>query len=202
MKDFLDNTKTVVELIRDLLIGIFIGLIFFAPAFINKAFNAAGVKSVDAGGLPWESQASKAGGDISDAKLGVQDVTASLTQLSAKTKDPAVQSSIKDAINRLKLSQQSINSADQSIKTSVEQGQKAELQQTQQKAIEGWVFLGHVNEAKNDWTYTNAHKANGADPGFNIGEKLVTSDTIYVRAPTPPGQHATGQVIGVIPRGS
>jgi hypothetical protein len=202
MANGLENAKTVVELIRDLLIGIFIGLIFFAPNFINKAFNAAGVKSLDAGGLHWESQASKAGGDISEAKIGVQDVTASLSQLATKTKDPEAQATIKDAINRLTLSAQSINSADQSIKSTVEQVQKTEPQQSQQKTLEGWMFLGHVNQAKTDWTYINAHKPGGGDPNFTSGQKLMTSDTIYLRAPTPPGQHATGQVIGVIPSGS
>ena len=197
MANRLENAKTVVELIRDLLIGVFIGLIFFFPGCINTVFQKAGIVKAEWGGLTWQ-----AGGEVSQAKLAVQDVTAALTDLSEKTKDPVAQKTIKDAIDQLKLSQASINSADQSIKSTVEQVQKTEPQQAQQKATEGWTFLGHINEAKNDWTSTNAHKSNGGDPSFTSGQKLVTTDTIYLRAPTPPGQHATGQVIGVIPSGS
>jgi hypothetical protein len=197
MANPLETTKTLFELIRDVMIAIFIGLIFFAPGCINTVFQKAGIVKAEWGGLTWQ-----AGGEVSQAKLAVQDVTAALTDLSGKTKDPVAQKTIKDAIDQLKLSQASINSADQSIKSTVEQVQRTEPQQTQQKAAEGWMFLGHVNEAKTDWTSITAHKPGGGDPGFTSGQNLVTSDTAYLRAPTSPGQHTTGQVIGVIPSGS
>ncbi len=195
MANPLENAKTVVELIRDLFIGIFIGLIFFSPGCINTVFKRAGITKAEWGGLTWQ-----AGGEISSAKLEVQDVTASLTELKGKTKDPAAQETLQKAIEQLKVSQASLNSADQSIKSSVEQ--KSEAQPAQPSALQGWMFLGHVTEPKTTWIDSKAHKPSGDYPALNSGQKLVTSDTIYLRAPTAPGQHATGQVIGVIPSGS
>jgi hypothetical protein len=200
MKNILDIAKSAIEILRDLLIGIFIILIFTMPGCINKAFNAAGLQKAEVAGFVWQRDAAKAGGEISSAKLGVQDVSQALTELAGKTKDPAVQSALKDAVNRLAVSQASINSADQSIKSSVEQAQLAETKQEQPKATEGWVFLGHLTQDKSAWTYTNAHKPGGGDPDLKPGQ-LQTSDNIYMRAATSPGQHATGLVIGVIPSG-
>ena len=194
------TSKTLFELIRDVLLVILIGLFLIWPTGMNNLFKKAGFKEFKAVGIVWKNQTVAAGGQVANAKTITQDLTTQISQLASQPKG-ATQAELKEILSRITTSDQLLGSADQSLKNIAEQ-QKTIVGQNENAA--GWVYIGHFLPSKNAWDYVNASRLQGGDPtsaDLQRGQQLRTTDQLYVRASTPPGEHSTGAVLDLIPRG-
>jgi hypothetical protein len=55
MKDFVDNAKGIISVLRDGLITLVLVLLLAFPKAVNDRLNAAGIKKVDVAGVDWEA---------------------------------------------------------------------------------------------------------------------------------------------------
>jgi hypothetical protein len=124
-----------------------------------------------------------------------------LKRLDSETTDPNVKSVIRKLSTGVQNWQKSAGTADQSIRETLLKQQQI-VAQTAPAAVQdvGWIFLGKVNEGKNDWVDNSPETiAPTSTKKLTRGSLLTIIDDVYLRGDVQPGSpHNAGRILSVV----
>jgi hypothetical protein len=136
-------------------------------------------------------------GGVRDARLNVSDSVAALDEISKNLPPSPIKERVDLVVSDLKSTADHLQGPDQILATAVRRQAEASQNPT---AREGWIYLGHVDESKKDWTPVPTAVKN-ASPQFKPGDVVAVSDDLYLRADSSTTQRNQAPVIGVVRSG-
>jgi hypothetical protein len=197
LHEFVGMTTDVSVLLRELFILALFCLLFFWPDAFKARLTRLGVSKVTIPG--GEIDINDAGGTVANVNRGLLDAITGLRQI--QSNDPRTSSQLLPIIDYLTSLQQQAATTDHTIKTTLV-AQQATLQQTSPQSTKtpGWLLVGHVRKDKLNWFGDSIQNVPSTlSPKLTTGEKFNVSDTAYLRADAPSGNHFAGKVIGIVP---
>jgi hypothetical protein len=183
--------------------------LFYTSLFKNFATNL-GITKVDVAGVEVTlaqsgDQTKKAAEQVAQVKQQLDSVGEQLQQLK---KDPKA-SNIGDKVSSLTATVQTLQdqteTADQTLRSSLlnqQQILKEVAPQTPSPDTTGWLFLGQVNEEKQEWFGEGAKNAPSTlDPVIKQGTRFTLPRTAYLYGDAATGHHFEGSILSALPAG-
>jgi hypothetical protein len=137
-----------------------------------------------------------AAGGVEAAQRSVSDASAALKTLSASV-PPAARDQINSVASGLDSTAIELQVPDRILSSAVRAQPDA---QPPTHAREGWIYLGHVDESKTNWSPSSTI-VQRPSPSFNVGDVVTIADDVYVRADSSSSQRNQAAVIGVVRAG-
>jgi hypothetical protein len=197
--------KDLVSALRDGTLFILFLLLLFTPATMKEKLLAAGFTKGSIAGMEWEGQirqsaeqTKEVGEAVSKAGDDYKLLIERLTELESRVREPEIKASLVSLGSNARSSQRELAVADKVVKRSL---------LTQQSIVEavapssvsnrGWLFLGKVNEQKDQWGPSSPTTIAPVEPTLGKGTTLTIRDDTYWRADSQPGQHANAPILSV-----
>jgi hypothetical protein len=203
---FTKNTQAIFGLVkdgstiaRDLIFLILFVLLLRWPTTLSNLLSSAGVTEVNAGIFVWKQQLqasadqNKAAAQANSAATdSLGDVQTALTAIAAQSKDPSIKAQATQALGQVNGSLSSLQNVDQSLtKSLVTQQTILQTPTTSAQANapaanivspQGWVYLGKVDEARQNWVTPPQPKVSSSTPVPQVGQTITLTDDLYLRA--------------------
>jgi hypothetical protein len=192
---------------RDLtVVTVFVLLLAF-PSVVNNRLADAGITKLSGPGFEVQiadssKQTKSAGLVISDLQAKLSDYGQRLDELSDRTKDADIKSSIKQLWADVKASQTSAGVADSALKSSLLTQQQI-MEQVAPARVEksGWMFLGKTSQDKKEWAQGSPQTVLPVPADVSTGSTLKVRDDAYLREDAQPEYHASARVLLVVRSG-
>ena len=200
--------KNLVSTLRDAVFFILFLLLLLSPSTIKERLLAAGFTKGNIAGMDWEglkqsAEETKAAGEVvSKADDHYDELISRLDEMEKSVKDQTIKNSLTKLTVEAKASQAELQSADKAVKQSLS---------TQQAMVEavapsgmsehGWLFVGKVNDRKDQWAPGSPVAVGATSPTIAIGAKLTLREDTYWRGESP-GLHADSPIRSVAKIGS
>jgi hypothetical protein len=197
--------KDLVSTLRDGVFFVLFLLLLLSPGTVKNRLIAAGFTKGNIGGMEWEGQIkqsaeqTKAVGEVvSKADENYKVLIDRLAELEKSVRDPTVKQSLTSLGADAKVSQGELLVADKAVKRSLST-QQAIVEAVTPSSISdrGWLFLGKVNEPKEQWLPGSPVTVAVVSPIISRGTKLTIRDDTYWRADSAAGQHANASILSV-----
>ena len=199
---FVDFTTDLFVLFREILIVTLFCLVLFAPGMFKSLLTHIGISKVP---TPFgDIDVQDTGNTVAALNNGLSDSVARLQEIQGSTTDESKKHDLQNLASYLQGLQTKAQTTDQNIKNSLVSEQNAAQQSAPQTAeSSGWMFLGHVDPYKQQWSGEGAKNISpNISPALKDGQRFTTSATAYLHADAPSGGHFAGKVTGVIPAGT
>ena len=196
-----DLLKTWLDLLRQavILVLIFLTLLFpkGAGEYVAKFASQLGVDTVKTplGDINVAKLREVAGG-VDTARTRTIENADALRAVSAGA-PPEVRKKIEAIASELETTSAALKRPDELLVSAVQAEQK---KGDSSQGLTGWVYLGHVTEAKTEWD-PQPRSVRAPSPAFKPGETLTVSDDLYVRGDSQSGQRNQAPVLGVVRAG-
>jgi len=201
---FVELTKDLFVLLREILIATLLVLLLFMPHTFKTLLERVGISKV---ATPFgDIDVKNTGGRVANLSRGIVDSVALLQQIQGETTDPVKRQKLQDLTTSLQSLQKQAHDADSDVKALV--SQQAALQQgsAQSAPTSGWVFLGQVDDKKQNWSGEGAKNISPTfPPTFKAGDRFdlaPESGSAYLYGDDASGRHSEGTVAGVLPAGT
>jgi hypothetical protein len=188
------NIKVWLEVVREsLIIGAILIVVVF-PNWTASRLAGFGLKTLK---TPFGdvdlAMMQAAAGNVESAHRGVSDAAAALQTISASLPQ-ATRDQISAVAAGLDSTAAQLQVPDRILATAVRAQPDT---QASTRAREGWIYLGHVDEAKTSWSPspTIVHLAS---PAVQIGDVVPITDDVYIRADSSTSQRNQAAIIGVV----
>jgi hypothetical protein len=192
--------KDLVSTLRDGILVLLVVLLLIFPSTIKNRLIEAGFTRGNIAGLEWEGieDTKKVGQAVSQADNNYQELIDRLAQLEKQVIDPEVKESLNDLASEARITQATLNVADKTIKRSLS-AQQAMAETSESRAITegGWLYLGKVNESKDEWAPGSPVTIAPTSAALQTGTKVTVTDDAYWRGDSEPGKHASAPILSV-----
>lgn len=197
-KAILDLVQSVLTMARDLMLLLLFLFLLFWPQTLNNLFTRAGITEIDGGVFTWKQQVQAAADQNkvaaqanSAATDSLSDVQATLTTIAAQSTNPSIKAQATQALGQVNGSLSSLQNVDQSLtkslvtQQSILQTPTTPAQQAAAPAapsLQGWVYLGKVDDARQNWITPPQPKVSASSPVPTVGQTITLTDDLYLRA--------------------
>ena len=219
-KAVIDLVQSVLTIARDLLLSILFLFLLFWPQTLNGLFTRAGITEIDGGVFTWKQQVqasadqNKAAAQANSAATdSLGDVQTTLTAIAAQSKDPSIKAQATQALGQVNGSLSSLQNVDQSLSRSLITQQtilqtpttpaQANAPSATVVSPQGWIYLGKVDDARQNWLTPPQPKISASAPVPQVGQTITLTDDLYLRADKASGQtYNQAAITGAVRSGS
>jgi len=195
-------SKDASVLLRELCIVALCCLLFFKPCTLKTLLKNAGINTVPTplGNINVDDIAN-AGSGVANISQGLSDGLALLQEIQSGKAAVPNKEALQNLSASLQTLQQQAQSTDESLKSTIAKQQAQAAQSFPQAAKQpGWLFAGHVDDTKTQWSGEGAKNVPATlPPQFTMSQKFSVASTAYLREDAPSGGHFGGKVISVVP---
>jgi len=198
---FVNVTTDLFVLLREILIVTLFCLLLFAPGMFRSLLTHIGISKVP---TPFgDIDVQDTGNTVAALNNGLTDSVARLQEIQGSITDENKKRELQSLAGYLQNLQTKAQDTDQNIKNSLVSEQTAAQQSAPQTAeLSGWMFLGHVDSQKQQWSGEGAKNISSSiSCTIKAGQRFTTTATAYLHADAPSGGHFAGKVTGIIPAG-
>jgi hypothetical protein len=136
----------------------------------------------------------QAAGQVQSAKREVSDAAAAVDALTS-TAHPADRARLQDLSTKLSTTATQLDVSERVLGAAAKAAAGAAAPGAQSR--QGWMYVGHVNEAKSAWQ-DRPTIVQAATPDFKSGDAVTITDDVYLRGDTGGVQHNLAVVVGVL----
>lgn len=203
LKDWTETGKNLFALLRDMVLFLLFVVIIFYPAQLGDWFGKSKLQSFKGFGIELQAaeqakqQALAAGDAVAQSKTQTEATLQTLDEIVKQRPDlAAVVAPLQAQVSQ---SQKTLAAADNRLVSAVVNQQEALAKAGAPGAatLQGWVYLGSIDEGRTRW---NRQNVSGAWP-VSKGETRTVTDALYVRAAGAPNARATARALGAVQEG-
>ncbi len=204
IKDWTEAGKNLFALLRDFLLFILFAVLIWFPGQIGEWFDKSKLKSFKGLGVELEARAVQdqaketlaVGADLAATKAQNTEIQKKLDALVKLRPDVAAEVAPVQA--QIAQSQQTLTAADARLaNTVVSQQNLLEKTGVTAAALQGWIYLGSVDERKSRWIKQNVD----GDWPIKTGEMRTARDALFVRAVGSKNNRAAARPLGAVAKG-
>jgi hypothetical protein len=192
------KAKTILEVCREFLVVMGVVFVVFFPELAKAWLRHMGFDKVTTpiGEIDLAAKV-QAAGQVQSAKREVSDAAAAVDAL-ISTAPLAERARLQDLSTKLSITANQLAAPERVLGAAAKAAASAGEPVAQGR--EGWMYVGHVDEAKSAWRDRPAN-VQAPTPAFKAGDAVTITDDVFLRADTNGVQRNLAAVIGVLRTG-
>lgn len=192
----LGNVKDVVAIVKESVILLVILVVLCFPRQTITALAKLGFGKIETpiGDID-TAEYLKAAAAVEAARSGVTDAAAAV-QAVLGTVEGTARTQLTEVADGLRTTAASLNQPEQVLATAAKKQPLAGAEPT----LEGWMFVGHADEAKRAWAPAS-EIVSAPTPLFEPGQTVRVTKDVYLRGSSRTGDRNAGPVVGVVHAG-
>jgi hypothetical protein len=199
----LGNTiKVWLEVIREALVIAVVVLVIIFRQQVFSFLQANGVTTLKTPIADFAlGQVQQAGGSLDSAQRTIGDASAALKTIASTPLPPATRAQLDSVASSLQSSVTQLETP-KSVLSQIPLAAPTSSTQTSSASVPaGWIFVGHVNDAKTEWSEQSRVVSN-PQPSFQSGDVVAINSQGYIRADVSgTEQRNQAPVVGVVRAG-